>query len=270
MTDLIPAHLSWLRAGGASQRTVLDREGVLHRANRALPLGLEIVQEEDIARWLANPRWADATRNVYWRHLFGFYSWAERRHLDHNPMAGMPCPPAPAGEPRPVPDEVLLFIVEHAANPYWLCAILAASAGLRCLEMAALLREDITEQRIYLTVAKGGRRASVPTAPEVWEAVRHFPAGSLMEHVGARPDPRWVSIRSAVYFRRVLKLPGVSLHRLRHTFASRLRTVGADAFVIKRALRHQSLRSTERYVGASEEECGQAIRSLPLLHQRAN
>jgi len=230
-----------------------------------LPLGVELVDETDIVAFLGNPRFGPATRNIYWRHLSGFYSWCVVfGHLDRNPMLNLPRPPAPPGEPRPLTGQQIRQVLTGAGEPYRTCFVLALYAGLRACEIAALRREDITEDTIYLRVAKGGRRASVPTAPEIWAKVRDLPPGSIVEHLGGVADAKWVSLRCAGHFRYQLGLPGVALHRGRHTFAFALRAGGADSFTIQRAGRWKSLSSVQVYVQASEEECRTAIRSLPL------
>lgn len=269
--DPIVEHLTWLRAQkSARPNTLRDREGALRRANRDLPLGLKHVCEADLDKYLGNPDWSPNTRNVYWRHLAQFYDWAYRRgHLDFHPMAHMDRPPPEAGEPRPITMQELEYLLEYALQPWWLCALFASAAGLRALEIAALRREDITEDTIYLRVTKGGRRQSVPTPADVWEAIGDYPRGSLIEHLGGIAEAHWVTEGCSRHFQRKrprgLGMPGVTLHVLRHTAAFRLRAAGADAFTIQRFMRHKSLRSTQIYCGASEGECRQAVRSLPRL-----
>jgi integrase len=178
-------------------------------------------------------------------------------------MATMKRPRARRGSPRPLSARELEIVLTRAVQPYRMCALIAYEAGLRCCEIAGLHKADVGEDDVYIRKAKGGGSATVPGRPAMLiEAIRDLPDGLLVEAVGGVADARWISIRSAVYFRRSLGLPGVSMHRLRHSYAKRLRDAGHDLFVVQRQLRHQSVQSTQIYAGATDEECRQAVRGL--------
>jgi site-specific recombinase XerD len=55
------------------------------------------------------------------------------------------------------------------------------------------------------------------------------------------------------------------MHRLRHSFARRMRANGADPWTVKEALRHASIATTEIYLGATKEECANSVHALPLF-----
>lgn len=276
MNELIQLHIAALRSRGLSKRTVGDARDLLVRLDAALQLGLAVTSRAEIEKFLGNEAWSDATRETYYGHASRFYNWATEEDvdlLDHNPMARMKRPHARKGTPRPLSPRELEIVFTRAAEPYRLCAVIAYETGLRCCEIAGLRKADVGEEDVYIRKAKGGGSATVPGRPEgLLEAIRDLPEGLLVESVGGVADARWISIRSAVHFRRKLDLPGVSLHRLRHTYAKRLRDGGSDAFVLKRQLRHSSLTSTEIYAGATDEECRQAVRGLttPFLTQVAS
>lgn len=265
MSDLIDGYLVWMRAAGMSERTIEDRAGMLRRADHDLPCGLEQASTEELAAWLGNRCWAAGTRSTYYRSLKGFFGWGTGGgYLDWNPADDLRAPRAPRGRPRPVSTDVLGDVLTRARDPFRLCVILAAYAGLRCVEIAGLWREDVTETRVLIRKAKGGNTESVPTHPFVWQAVQSFPSGSLITSAGGVATANWVSIRSAVYFRRTLGLPGVALHRFRHKFATDLRQSGRDLFVVQRLLRHQSITSTQIYADVADGECDLAVATLPV------
>lgn len=268
MHELILLHLAHLRAQGLSPRTIADAGGALDRADRALRLGITQTHRAELELYLGNEDWSQNSRQTYHNHLRRFYEWAaddDDPLISDNPMARMKRVVVRKGAPRPLSPEQIEAVLTRSVNPFRLCAVIALCSGLRCCEIAGLRKEDVGQEEIYIRRQKGGGSAAVPTSREILEAVDGFPPGLLVESAGGVADARWISIRSAVYFSRSLKLPGVSLHRMRHTFAKRLRDAGADAFVIRDNLRHKSLTSTEIYVGASEEECRQAVRGLPAL-----
>jgi integrase len=269
MTDLIPSYLAWATAQGKSPRTTEQRDGILRRADAQLPYGLENAYEQEIIDWLNAPhartgkRRSRATRSNYWHALHSFYDWSVRRsELESNPMADLTPPPKVNGRSRELPDDVVDDVLDRAADPYRTFVIIALYSGLRCCEIAGLDRADVTERRIDVRAAKGGSPQVAFGHPEIWRTVRDFPPGSLVEHVGGVADASWISIRSALYFRRQLGIP-ISLHRFRHTFACRLRQQGADLFALKKALRHASIRSTEIYAEAGDGEVSTAVANLP-------
>lgn len=267
--DPIADHIEWCRSH-LSERTTTDREACLRRADRDLESGVAYANRRELRAWLANQRWSDATKETYFNHLAGFFEQAMQDGLvDENPMEGIPRAHARKGRPRPLTEEQLAQVFNRSINPYRLCAVIAYGSGLRCCEIAGLHREDISEEVMYIRRAKGGASDTVATAPEIWQAVRDFPRGPVVEHVGGIADPRWISIRCAVYWSRSLGLPGVSMHRLRHSFARRLRASGADPWTVKEALRHASIATTEIYLGATKEECAAAIHALPLFQPPA-
>lgn len=262
--DQISSHVAWCRASGYSVRTVTEREATLRRFDGWLPAGLAVATTVELTLVLGNAEWLPATRETYFSHLGGFFRQAFQDELiEHDPMARMKRPKVPKGEPRPVARAVMMEILERSINPFRLCAVLALGAGLRCMEVAALRREDITQSEIYLRTAKGGKSARMGCAPEIWEVVRDLPHGLIIEHVGGVADAGWISRRCADYWHRRLKLGGATMHRIRHLFAHRLRAAGADPWAVKRAMRHSSIRSTEIYLGASEEQAAQIVRGLP-------
>lgn len=271
MNELIALHLAALRQQGMSKRTREDAASLLERMDAALRLGVGVTSRTELESFLAGPddakrAWSDETRATYYGHAARFYAWATAPDVDlisHDPMANMPRPRAPKGKPRPLSARELEIVLTRSVQPYRLCALIVFETGLRCCEVAGLQKADIGEDDVFIRKAKGGGSATVPGRPAALiEAIRDLPEGLLVESAGGVADARWISIRSAVYFRRSLGLPGVSLHRLRHTYAKRLRDAGHDLFVVQRNLRHKSVQSTQIYAGASDEECRQAVRGL--------
>lgn len=269
MNDLIRLHAAHLRAAGMRPRTIEAAIDALDRLDRHLTLDLGHASRAELEGYLGNPNWKPATRTAYYFHAAKFYRWATDPDidlLDHNPMERIPRPRVPKGVPRPLTDGQVETILTRARDPFRLFALIALETGLRCCEIAELHRDDVTESGVYIRRAKGGASATVPGQPVVLlEALRDFPPGLVAVAAGGVADAKWISKRSVDHFKRALNMPGVSLHRCRHTFARRIREAGGDAFLIKRALRHSSLVSTQIYVGASDEECRQAMRGLTAL-----
>lgn len=273
MSDIIAAHSAWLKAGGLSRRTYGERERWLRQADRELEYGLEESDAGEFQEWLGNEDWAPWTRAKAFYHLNAFFEWGiDPRHAQHadepifteNPLAGLRRPKARHGEPNPVSDEELEILLTKAREPYYTAVMLAVGAGLRCMELAAIERKDITSERLFVRRGKGAKTASVPMQEQLWSHVKDFPPGRLIEHVGGVGDGRVMSARATNYFQRTLKLYGVCLHRCRHKYAELLRRGGADIATISRGLRHANLSSTQIYARATEAECRLAVQALRL------
>lgn len=273
MSDIIDAHCAWLKAGGLSRRTYGERERWLRVADRELEYGLAESDRGEFQDWLGNDNWAPWTRSKAYYHLNGFFQWAvdpsnaedpdEPIFVD-NPLDGLRRPKARHGEPNPVSDEELHTLLTKAREPYYTAVMLAVGAGLRASELSLIQRKDITSERLWVSRGKGEKSAAVPMQAQLWEHVRHFPAGRIIEHVGGIANGRAMSARSQNYFNRTLKLHGVCLHRLRHKAAELLRRGGADIATISRFLRHEHLSSTQIYARATEAECQLAVGTLRL------
>lgn len=278
MFDLIEAHANWERAGGHSPRTVSDRRALLYRFDAELrdiqhsggdvACGIEGALPTELQAILGDEDWSASTRETYWYCLWSFYTWATagpRPILSYNPMVEMlKPPPAPRGEPRPLTRPQVEKILTEAASPFRELATIAICSGYRCVELARLRREDCTPDELRVRRGKGNRKRAVPCHPAAWAIIEPLPAGLIAEHLGAHPDPRWISIRAAVHFTRDLGMPGVSMHRLRHTTATWMRAAGADQFLIRKVMGHSSAAYTQIYTGVDDEECRQAVRALTL------
>jgi integrase/recombinase XerC len=55
---------------------------------------------------------------------------------------------------------------------------------------------------------------------------------------------------------------GISIHSLRHTFATRLYHKTGDLYLVQRALGHRHITTTEIYARVSDEVLRQAIRHV--------
>jgi integrase/recombinase XerD len=274
MSDLIPIHLTHLRAGGYSDRTVRARERLLHHADAHLPYGLDQASRDEIAVYLQNPTWSTWTRSTYWSHLHGYYCWAyDVDELICNPMIGLIRPPAGQCVPDPVTDDELILALSRSPDQPWRTAImLAAYAGLRGGEIARIRREDVTESHVRVRKGKGGRDALIETAPVLWEFVRDRPPGPLVRSVTGRPmSAHRLVAHQASHWRRI-DMPHIHLHRFRHWYGTALMAAGNDARTVQELMRHKSLVSTQGYTQVVSEQRRLAIRTLPTpanAHQAA-
>lgn len=265
---LIDRYVEHLRQCESSPRTVEDRRDILTRIDADLPHGLEEANADELAGWLYRDEWSLATKETYYAAIVGFFTRATDPAdpwLSFDPSRLLPHRPrAPRGVPRPVTDEQLRRILTEAAQPYRLWSTIAAYEGLRCCEISLLDREHVTEATLFVVRGKGGKPRSHDTDPLVWAAIRDLPPGPVARMPdGQRASAQYISIRSAVYFRRNMNMPGVALHRLRHWLGVTVQREFKDIRVTQRMLGHESLQSTQIYTDASDAQQRAARSTLP-------
>lgn len=265
MTDLIERHLAHLRQRGLSDNTIHDRKALLRRMDAELPLGLEQALVEELSNWLGREGWSRQTRATYFGHVKGFYDWAcddRDPHLSWNPAAPLARPRVPRGVPKPVTDEELAEAL-RVAGPWYLAELLAAYGTCRCCELAILTRGDVNQHTTTI-IGKGGKTRVVPTHPLVWEAVRDLPFGRLVPGT-----PATISKGARDHFDRT-GMPAVTMHRLRHWFATTALANGADLLTVSLLMGHSSTQTTRVYCEISDRQRRAAVQALPVLHAPAS
>ena len=242
MSNLIEKHLTWLRAGKRSPRTITARGRLLRHAERCLPRGLDRADADDLAEYLARPAWSQWTAYTYFGHLAGYYRWAVltgKRPAD--PTAQLIHPEQGDRLPDPATDDELAqALAALPAQPWRMAVQLAAWAGLRCCEIVSVRREDCSAEWIRV-IGKGGRWATVPTAPQLWAVIEAAPAGLLVRSATGLvlTAQRLTQTQGAVWDR--IGQPHQHLHRFRH----------------------KSILSTQGYTAVADSQRQAAVRLLP-------
>lgn len=272
--DLIVEWQEHLRLAGKSGYTVETWGYALQRAHDALPYGVDGANREDLQRWLANPRWSRATRASYRSALINFYRWAcdpDDPRLESDPTERLPRIRRSRTTPKPCTDAQLAHALAVAQPPYRLWIFLAAYAGLRCIEIARLRREDIAEA-IHIR-GKGERHRAVPAGPDLAAQARHLPPGPVVERDPHAADPeeedrriaRRISRDGGGHLHHHCGLPGLSMHRLRHWYLSTVLHNVGNIRVVQQLAGHASLDSTMIYTAVSDQQLREAVSSLPRL-----
>lgn len=153
--------------------------------------------------------------------------------------------------------------------------MLTYSAGLRVGEIVKLKPEDIDSKRrlIHIRGSKGGKdrytllsEIALTMLREYWK--QHKPAKWLFE--GAR-DGRYLSVRTVQsIFEHAIKKVGikkeVTVHSLRHSFATHLLECGTDLRYIQELLGHNSSKTTEIYTHVSNTALNRIKSPLDTLN----
>lgn len=265
--DLIEEHRAWLQAGGFSRRTAHEACKLLARVDAETPHGLAHALPHELVRWLAQGDgrdWAPSTTAAYRQHLRRFYVWAcdpDDQVLDYDPSITLRKPKIHRPVPDPATDEQVRLCVTATVLPWRLHCILAAYAGLRPVEIAALQREDVTEELVRINRGKGWKPAVVPCEPAVWRAVRDLPPGPVTRKRSGPATAAWVSIHTAGYLRNRAHIQ-TNLRRLRHWHCTWLQR-HHPIRVVQERMRHASIQTTQGYAAVTSAELAASRGTLP-------
>jgi integrase/recombinase XerD len=171
------------------------------------------------------------------------------------------CPKVPKRLPVPLSLDEMARFLEALGNPKHRVILMTTyAAGLRLAEVCRLQVEDIDSARmvIHIRQAKGHKDRDVMLSPRLLAILRHYwkiqrPRPYLFP--GRKPDqpisPRTVQ----KVCQRARAASGlskhVSMHTLRHSFATHLLETGTDLRTIQILLGHRSFSTTARYIHVS-------------------
>ena len=250
---------------------------------RNLAHGTVATRVNESRRWLAfaGDQWAQADRQLIeqWlddrplgararytaiSHLSAFYRWAIREELTAtDPTMTVERPRLPLRLPRPITSVEVEQLIGGAGD-LELMVLLMVDAGLRCCEVARLRWRDVDLEAgtVYVT-GKGGRDRLVGLPRRLRYALYSAQADSFSPWVTGRvQSPALVSKRVGDRCRQ-LGLVGVTAHRLRHTYATRLlRATGGDLRAVQSALGHASVVSTQIYAAVDIDRALAVARTL--------
>jgi integrase/recombinase XerD len=175
----------------------------------------------------------------------------------------LPCPKRPKRLPVVLsPEEVTRFFAAVARLNHRALLITAYAAGLRVSEVAALRVEDVDSQRMVLRVRQGKGRTDryVMLSPKLLELLRAYWKAARPKtwlFPGLDPDRPISAAAVMKACRQAWRASGlekhVTVHALRHSFATHLLEAGTDLRTIQVLLGHQSPRTTAVYTHVSPD-----------------
>jgi site-specific recombinase XerD len=265
----IAAFLESRRASGKAENTLRFYAGVLGEFS-------EFVSDwpptpEEIEAYLLHKRATVSEISVHtdWKALSAFLNWCERRgHLVDNPLSQVDRPRRQPSLPKAAPKATLRALFNEMATAamggdrlairdqamFRLCY----STGLRASELARLRKDDLELEYNGLMVrdGKGGKDRAVYYANKASEA--------LAAWLAIRPGGGWVFLsrtrrqmtRGGIYksLQRWCQAAGVKLtvHQLRHCYATHALRAGIDLEHVQRQLGHSSITTTAIYLAADD------------------
>jgi site-specific recombinase XerD len=152
--------------------------------------------------------------------------------------------------------------------------MVAYDAGLRLSEIINLRLEDIDSQRMVIRIrqGKGHKDRYARLTPELLAALRQYWRAYRPEtwlFPGAAPDKRYDLATPGQLLKKACRRAGihkrVSMHTLRHSFATHLLEAGANLRVIQRLLGHSNVRTTSLYTHVSLEQLRDAPGTMQLI-----
>lgn len=190
-------------------------------------------------------------------------------------VAGIPWPRMPRRRPVVMTRDEVRRAIEAAHSPYWQAFLATAyGAGLRRMEVANLRVEHIDGKEGLLRVVrgKGGKDRDVMldsvllgvlrrhykrhSLPGPWLFPSRHPRGGWKDrhvHLGTASKAFATARANAKITRKV------TLHGMRHAFATHLLEDGVDPYTLQKILGHDRFETTERYLDVRTDH----IRATP-------
>jgi site-specific recombinase XerD len=171
----ITQYLDVLKAGGQSKGTLTTRRCQLSQMARDLQGVPADVSDGALVSWFARHEWKPETRKSYRNAVTGFFSWLHTTgRAAANPAEALPSVRRPHAHPRPCPDSVILAALGRANAAERTMIRLAAEAGLRRAEIAAVHSRDVMRDlvgRSLIVRGKGDKQRIVPISDELADTI---------------------------------------------------------------------------------------------------
>ena len=240
-----------LRAAGRPETTIYLRRYHLRRLARETGHNPVTLTGDDLIRWAAAHRWSRDTRRSVRSSLRSFYTWLHdtgERHDNPAHVLGIVRPQEP--RPHPAPRGAIRDALTRATPHQRLAIRLAAEHGLRRGEVAIVHHRDLREDLLGWTLivhGKGGKDRAVPLSDDLTALLRAtahagngyvFP-GQINGHISPATLGKQIS---------ALLPDGVTMHSLRHSFATTTYHETGDLLAVQILLGHASPATTQRYV----------------------
>lgn len=202
-------------------------------------------------------------------------------YLDHNPASNVVKLKVPKNPPKFLSQDEIKKLIEAAKHSHiYPLIITALHTGMRKSELLNLKWTDVDFQQCIIKVqskadwhTKNYKHRIIQMTPILQQTLKEHKLhqdenGVDCEYVFTYEGERILQdVRRS--FRTILKLAGlkdVTLHTLRHTFASQLAMAGVPLMDIQVLMGHQSFETTLQYAHLSEEHVKQQVLKLPFAN----
>ena len=280
---LLAQFIAAKRVEGCSEKTLKYYRTTITHLLEAVSVSVTRLQTDDLRRYLAEyqARRGCSKGNIdnIRRILSSFFAWLEDENIIlKSPVRRIRKIKSTTTVKETYSDEALETLRDRCESLRDLAMIdLLASTGMRVGELVRLNRADIDfDNRECVVLGKGNKERRVAVADAVWERLAVW-----LEARAGDPCPNvFLAVRrygristghsitsSAVY--QILKtrssqsgVEDFSPHDLRRTFATRLLGAGTDINLVRKAMGHASVLTTQRYDKREDEEVEEATRKI--------
>jgi integrase/recombinase XerD len=174
------------------------------------------------------------------------------------------------------PEEVLRILAAIRSVKYKAIIATAYAAGLRISEVCGLRLADIDSQRmrIHVRSGKGKKDRLVMLGESLLALLRQYyqevrPPGEYL-FSGQKPQRPISTTAVRKVLRKVIRETGlakkVTMHTLRHCFATHLLEAGTDTRILQVLLGHSSIRTTLRYTHITDRLVQKLVSPLDIIH----
>jgi integrase/recombinase XerD len=174
------------------------------------------------------------------------------------------------------PEEVLRLFAAIRSVKHKAIIATAYAAGLRISEVCALRVPDIdsTRRRIHVRAGKGKKDRYVMLGESLLDLLRQYyrqarPQGAYL-FPGHKPQRPICTTAVRQVLRQAVRETGltkrVTMHTLRHCFATHLLERGTDIRILQVLLGHSSIRTTLRYTHVTDPLVQSLVSPLNLIH----
>ena len=221
----------------------------------------ETLNEEDVRNYtlyLMSGNLSKGSINIYQAAIRFFFGVTLNRTMNYLQMPRLK-------EDKDLPEilsrEEIAQLLDHCENPkHRAIFALAYGSGLRVSEICALRVQDIDsrQMRVFVRNSKRNKDRYTILSQQCLEFLRDYWRSFRPRHPEGLLFPGWRNLTSITEkavndaLKKWLGVAGisrsVSIHSLRHAFATHLLEDGADIFTIKELLGHSSISSTTVYL----------------------
>jgi integrase/recombinase XerD len=174
------------------------------------------------------------------------------------------------------PEEVLRVFAAIRSVKHKAIIATAYAAGLRISEVCGLRIADIDSQRmrIHVRSGKGKKDRYVMLAETLLALLRQYyqkgrPQGDYL-FPGQKPQRHISTTTVSRVLQKVIRETGLSkkvtMHTLRHCFATHLLEAGTDIRILQVLLGHSSIRTTLRYTHITDRLVQKLVSPLDMIH----
>jgi integrase len=203
------------------------------------------------------------------KHLFNkAIEWGS---AERNPVRGIRLLKEPPPVERILTEDEEKRLLDACCLHLRIAILIALNAGLRLQETLTLRWKEIDLVNDVLTIAcgKGGKAGRVEINSRLKSALVDFRKGSRSEYLFCNDRTGKPILSPKTAFHNAVRRAGIGhcrFHDLRHTFATRLLTRGADIVTVQKLLRHATIAMTLRYSHPGALERRRAVSLLSDGH----